>query len=150
MADDDIQRKGPQGRPLRVEQGPHQWAHVLEELEPGAKTLGAHQCGFPFRRIDQRQELAGKRRKSDAAPADHSFELDGSRDLHLMAALHQPQGQCDIGLDVASGSQRLDRHTHIAPQCETLRFLQESEASSALSMKSARSETLTLGRTESS
>ena len=62
MIDDEVGPEGFDSLPLRIEEMPHQRAHVLEELEARCKAFAARECRLAFWRVDERQKLSRQSR----------------------------------------------------------------------------------------
>jgi hypothetical protein len=114
VVDDDVGRERLHGRPLIIQQAPHQRAHMVQELQPSAEAMAACNRRLAFRRGHKIQKLTGKRRKAQTAPSNHCFELDGRSNLQVMTTSGQFERQGHMGLDVTSRAERLDRNAHFA------------------------------------
>jgi hypothetical protein len=89
MIDDDVRLERPDRIPFLIEQGAHERAHMLEQLEPGAKALPAGDGGLALRRIKEGQEFFGEGREGHAMRARHVLELNWRGKLNRMALVHE-------------------------------------------------------------
>jgi hypothetical protein len=115
---DDIGTETADCRPFGIEQAAHQWADMLEQLQPGAESPASCNRGLALGRVHQRQELARQRPEVDAVAGDHRFELLGCCELDLVATPQEAARQSNIGLDVAPRAKRLNGDAHGDSLCK--------------------------------
>ncbi|EYR82593.1 hypothetical protein SHLA_59c000040 [Shinella sp. DD12] len=109
MKYDRLRREFPRCIPLCVQQSPADFAIEFQELESCTEAgTGSSKYCLGFWTFEDGEKFAWQRSECHTTFIGHRGELLGCGKLNVVATLDKSLGKCEVGLNIASCTQRMD------------------------------------------